>query len=147
MFRLKVIAAALGVLAVTRDGDTGAGARGEDRRYHDRPSLVAAGGAGAERCDLSRNSKPRRMADDRLVAVSTPLAEKVELHRSTMEEGVHRMEAVESIVVPAGGSVALAPGGLHVMLVGLKFMLMAEETIPVTLTFERSGAITRAPSR
>ena len=67
--------------------------------------------------------------DDRLIGVSMPLAEKVELHRSTMEDGIHRMEKVESIVVPAGGTVELAPGGLHVMLIGLKFMLMAEETI------------------
>ena len=59
-----------------------------------------------------------------------------------MEEGVHRMEKVDGIVVPAGGSVTLAPGGLHVMLVGLKFMLMAEETIPVSFTFEHAGAIT-----
>ena len=80
--------------------------------------------------------------DDRLIAVSTPLATKVEFHRSTMEDGIHRMEKVESIAVPAGDAVELAPGGLHVMLVGLKFMLMAEETIPVTFTFERSGDIT-----
>ena len=81
-------------------------------------------------------------ADDRLIAVSTSLATRVELHRSTMEDGIHRMEKVESIVVPAGGAVELAPGGLHVMLIDLKFMLMAEETIPVTFTFERSGDIT-----
>ena len=81
-------------------------------------------------------------ADDHLIAVSTPLAKRVELHRSTMEDGIHRMEKVESIVVPAGGAVELAPGGYHVMLVDLKFMLMAEETIPVTFTFERAGDIT-----
>ena len=81
-------------------------------------------------------------ADDRLIAVSTPLATKIELHRSTMEDGIHRMDKVESIVVPAGGGVELAPGGYHVMLVGLKFMLMAEETIPVTFSFERAGDIT-----
>ena len=81
-------------------------------------------------------------ADDRLIGVSTPLATRVEFHRSTMEDGIHRMEKVESIVVPAGGAVELAPGGLHVMLIDLKFMLMAEETIPVTFTFERSGNIT-----
>ena len=63
-----------------------------------------------------------------------------------MEEGIHRMEQVESIVVPAGGTVELAPGGFHVMLVDLKFMLMEEETIPVTFTFERSGAITTGVS-
>ena len=81
-------------------------------------------------------------AEDRLIAVSTPLATKVEFHRSTMEDGIHRMEKVESIVVPPGGAVELAPGGLHVMLVGLKFMLMAEETISVSFTFERAGDIT-----
>ena len=81
-------------------------------------------------------------ADDRLIGVSTPLAEKVELHRSTMEDGIHRMEKVESITVPAGGAVELTPGGLHVMLISLKFMLMAEETVPVTLTFERAGDVT-----
>ena len=81
-------------------------------------------------------------ADDRLIAVSTPLAEKIELHWSTMEDGIHRMEKVESIVVPAGGAVELTPGGLHVMLISLKFMLMAEETVPVTLTFERAGDVT-----
>ena len=81
-------------------------------------------------------------ADDRLIGASTPLAESVELHRSAMEDGIHRMEKVESVAVPAGGAVELAPGGLHVMLVKLKFMLMAEETIPVTFTFERAGDVT-----
>ena len=84
--------------------------------------------------------------EDRLIAVSTPLAKKVEFHRSTLEDGIHRMEKVESIAVPPGGAVELAPGGYHVMLVGLKFMLMAEETIPVTFTFERSGDITTGVS-
>ena len=84
--------------------------------------------------------------DDRLIAVSTPLAERVELHLSTMEDGIHRMRRVESITVPAGGTVALASGGYHVMLVGLKYMLMAEETFPVTFTFERAGAITTGVS-
>ena len=84
--------------------------------------------------------------DDRLVAVSTPLAERIELHRSTVEDGIHHMEKVEGVTVPAGGEVSLAPGGYHVMLVGLKFMLMAEETISVTFTFERAGAITTGVS-
>ena len=84
----------------------------------------------------------RGAVEDRLVAVSTPLAAKAELHRSTMTDGIHRMKKVENIAVPAGGKAELAPGGLHVMLIGLTFMLMAEETIPVTFTCERAGAIT-----
>ncbi len=84
--------------------------------------------------------------DDRLIAVSTPLAGRVELHRSTMEDGIHRMEKVDSIAVPAGGTVALEPGGFHVMLVDLEFMLMAEETIPVTFTFEHAGDVSTGVS-
>lgn len=84
----------------------------------------------------------RGTADDRLIAVGTPLAAKVELHRSTMEDGIHRMERVDAVTIPAGGKVELAPGGLHVMLIDLKFMLMAEETISVTFSFEHAGDIT-----
>ena len=141
MVRLRALAALLGVLAVL---GTAVPAQAHEEKTGDitivhpwsRPA--AQGQNGVIYLDIMNTGT----ADDRLVAVSTPLATKVELHRSTMEEGVHRMEAVESVVVPAGGTVALAPGGHHVMLVGLKFMLMAEETIPVTFTFERSGAIT-----
>ena len=145
MVRLRILAALLGVLAVL---GTAVPAQAHEEKTGDitivhpwsRPA--AQGHNGVIYLDIHN----RGTADDRLVAVSTPLATKVELHRSTMEEGVHRMEQVESIVVPAGGSMALAPGGLHVMLVDLKFMLMAEETIPVTFTFERSGAITTGVS-
>ncbi len=141
MVRLRALAALLGVLAVL---GTAVPAQAHEEKTGDitivhpwsRPA--AQGQNGVIYLDIMNNGT----ADDRLVAVSTPLATKVELHQSTMEEGIHRMEAVESVVVPAGGSVALAPGSLHVMLVDLKFMLMAEETIPVTFTFERSGAIT-----
>ena len=141
MVRLRALAALLGVLAVL---GTAVPAQAHEEKTGDitivhpwsRPA--AQGQNGVIYLDIHN----RGTADDRLVAVSTPLATKVELHQSTMEDGIHRMEKVESIVVPAGGTVELAPGGLHVMLVGLKFMLMAEETIPVTFTFERSGAIT-----
>lgn len=145
MIRLKALAAALGVLAIL---GTAVPAQAHEEKAGDitivhpwsRPAAQGHNGV------IYLGIKNQGAADDRLVAVSTPLATRVELHRSTMEEGIHRMEAVESIVVPAGGEVALAPGGLHVMLIGLKFMLMAEETIPVTFTFERSGAITTGVS-
>ncbi|MDE0201028.1 MAG: copper chaperone PCu(A)C [Rhodospirillaceae bacterium] len=141
MIRLKVLAAALGALAVL---GTAIPAQAHEEKTGDitivHPwSRPAAQGQNSVIYLEIRN---RGAADDRLVAVGTPLANKVELHRSTLEDGVHRMEAVESIVVPAGGTVKLAPGGLHVMLVDLKFMLMEEETIPVSFTFERSGTVT-----
>ena len=98
---------------------------------------AAQGGNGVIYLDILNKGT----ADDRLIAVSTSLAEKAELHRSTVEDGIHRMEKVDSIAVPAGGAAALAPGGHHVMLIDLSFMLMAEETIPVTFTFEHAGDI------
>ncbi|MDE0388985.1 MAG: copper chaperone PCu(A)C [Rhodospirillales bacterium] len=141
MIRWKALAAALGMLAIL---GTAAPAQAHEEKtgaitiVHPWSRPAAQGHNGV----IYLGIKNQGAADDRLVAVSTPLATRVELHRSTMEEGVHRMEKVESIVVPAGGTVELAPGGFHVMLVDLKFMLMAEETIPVTFTFERSGTIT-----
>ena len=141
MIRLKVLAAALGALAVL---GTAVPAQAHEEKTGDitivhpwsRPAAQGQNGV------IYLEIRNRGAADDRLVAVGTPLANKVELHRSTLKDGVHGMEPVESIVVPAGGTVKLAPGGLHVMLVDLKFMLMEEETIPVSFTFERSGAIT-----
>ena len=85
-------------------------------------------------------------AADRLVGASTTVAEKVEFHRSTMKDGIHRMEKVDGIAVPAGGMATLAPGGYHIMLIGLTYMLMAEETFSVTFTFEKAGDITSTVS-
>ncbi len=52
-----------------------------------------------------------------LVAVSSPQFARAELHRSTIADGVARMEAVDRVEIPARGSVALEPGGLHLMLI------------------------------
>lgn len=78
---------------------------------------------------------------DRLIAARTPVARRVELHRSTLTDGVHRMAKVDGVAVPAGGAAALEPGGLHLMLRELKTTLMAEETHPIVFVFERTGEI------
>lgn len=80
-------------------------------------------------------------AADRLVSVSTPVAGKVEIHQTTREGDVTRMRPVAGIEVPAGGTVTLAPGGLHVMMMGLTRPLAVGERVPLTLTFERAGAV------
>ncbi len=80
-------------------------------------------------------------ADDRLVSATSPRATSVEIHEMSMENDVMRMRAVEGgLLVPAGESVALAPGGLHVMFMGLSAPFVEGEEIPVTLTFETAGA-------
>ncbi|MFZ5792403.1 MAG: copper chaperone PCu(A)C [Pseudomonadota bacterium] len=79
---------------------------------------------------------------DRLIAASSPVAEKAELHEMAMDNDVMKMRMVEAVDLPAGQSVALEPGGFHVMLMGLKKPLEESRTFPVTLTFEKAGNVT-----
>lgn len=80
---------------------------------------------------------------DKLVAASSPVADKVELHTHLMEDGIARMRPVEGgIAVTAGTPTELKPGGLHIMLIGLKGPLKQGESFPLTLTFEKAGDVT-----
>jgi copper(I)-binding protein len=82
-------------------------------------------------------------ADDRLISASSPVAGEVQLHTMSMDGGVMRMRQLkDGISIPAGKSVALKPGGLHIMFIGLKRPFALGETIPVTLRFQRQGAVT-----
>lgn len=73
--------------------------------------------------------------DMTLVAAFSPAAEAVELHTHIDDGGVLRMRQVREIVVPAGGEVALKPGGYHVMLLGLPLPLLAGDKVVITLSF------------
>ncbi|MCC2958828.1 copper chaperone PCu(A)C [Massilia sp. IC2-278] len=72
----------------------------------------------------------------RLVGVSTPVADRAEIHEMAMENNTMRMRAVEGIDLPAGKPVHLASGGYHLMFFGLKRQLKEGETVPVTLTVQ-----------
>jgi copper(I)-binding protein len=78
--------------------------------------------------------------EDRLVAAKTPLAERAELHTHVMDGGVARMRRVEAVEVAPGAPTVLQPGGLHLMLTGLKDELTEGATLPLTITFEKSGS-------
>jgi len=75
----------------------------------------------------------------KLVSVSSPVAGVVEIHEMSMDGNVMRMRAVSGIDLPAGRSVDLKPGGFHVMLMDLKQVLKAGETVPLTLVIEGAG--------
>ncbi|MCK7610878.1 copper chaperone PCu(A)C [Roseibium sediminicola] len=80
--------------------------------------------------------------DDRLVAASSDVAAKVELHEMTVTDGVMKMRHLEDgISVPAGETVALKPGGLHIMFMGLNQSFEEGNTVPVVLTFEKAGDV------
>jgi copper(I)-binding protein len=94
-----------------------------------------AGGTGAGYFTvINAGSKP-----ETLTHVESPLAQKVEMHSMTMDGTVMKMGPVTSIVVPAGGQVSFAPGGYHLMMIGLKKPLAVGDKAPLTLTFA-SGA-------
>jgi copper(I)-binding protein len=79
---------------------------------------------------------------DRIVAASSPVSKKTELHEMAVVDGVMKMREMEDgIAVPAGGTVELKPGGLHIMFMGLNEPLKEGETVPVKLTFEKAGEV------
>ena len=78
---------------------------------------------------------------DRLLRVASPVARRVSLHTHLTENGIMKMRPVKAIEVVPGSPTVLQPGGLHVMLMGLKAPLKVGETFSLTLTFERAGTV------
>ncbi|WP_395714514.1 copper chaperone PCu(A)C [Reyranella sp.] len=79
---------------------------------------------------------------DRLIAVTSPSAGKVELHEMTMEGSIMRMrELAKGIELPPGATVTLKPGGLHLMFMELKAPFARDTKVPATLVFEKAGSI------
>jgi copper(I)-binding protein len=70
-----------------------------------------------------------------LVRVDSPVAQRVEMHSMSMQGAVMKMGPVASVTAPAGGEVSFAPGGYHLMLIGLKKPLAVGDKAPLTLTF------------
>ncbi|WP_281825765.1 copper chaperone PCu(A)C [Jannaschia rubra] len=84
-------------------------------------------------------------ADDTLISAATidGIAGEVQLHRMEMVGDVMKMAQVDGgIEIPAGATVTLMPGGLHLMLMGLTGPLEAGTSHPVTLIFENAGEVT-----
>lgn len=81
-------------------------------------------------------------AADTLVGIETPIAGMAEVHETTTSsEGVSRMAPAGPVEIPPGASVALAPGGLHAMLMQLKEPLVEGGSFPLTLTFAKAGSV------
>ena len=77
---------------------------------------------------------------DRLLDATSNLARKTELHLMEMDNGVMKMRPVEGgIDLPAGKTIHLAPGGYHVMLIGLNAPLTADSIFEITLVFQNAG--------
>jgi periplasmic copper chaperone A len=99
---------------------------------------MRAGGTGAGFMTIRNTGS----TPDRLVAARSPAAGVMELHTHIRDGDVMRMRPVPAIELPAGQEVRLAPGGLHLMLIGLTQSLEPGGRVPVTLVFERAGEVT-----
>ena len=79
---------------------------------------------------------------DRLLDVSSPRADRVELHRMSLDGGIMRMRPVpEGLEIPSGKTVSLAPGGYHLMIFGPKQALAIGDRFPVILRFATAGKV------
>jgi periplasmic copper chaperone A len=77
----------------------------------------------------------------RFVGASSPIAQRVEIHQMSMDGGVMRMRPVAGgVAIPAKGQAEFKPGGMHLMLIGLKKQLVEENFEDLTLNFE--GGVT-----
>ncbi|WP_139017433.1 copper chaperone PCu(A)C [Bradyrhizobium sp. STM 3809] len=81
-------------------------------------------------------------APDRLVGVSGEIAGKIEIHEMAVTNGVMTMRPLnQGLTIEPGKTVALAPGGYHLMLMELKSPLKQGDKLPVTLEFEKAGKV------
>lgn len=78
---------------------------------------------------------------DRLLGASGDIAKKIKLHTFLKENNVTKMRPVDTIVVNPGMPVVLRPTGLHIMLIGLRQPLQANQTFPLTLHFKKTGDV------
>jgi copper(I)-binding protein len=79
---------------------------------------------------------------DRLLAVASPAAQAVQIHQMSMTGGIMRMrEVAGGLDIAPGQTLALTPGGYHLMFVGLKTPFTLGAHIPATLTFAHAGKV------
>ncbi|SMH61446.1 copper chaperone PCu(A)C [Azospirillum agricola] len=78
---------------------------------------------------------------ERILSLAAPVAGHVMAHETRRQGDVLTMQEVPAPAVPAGGALRMEPGGMHVMLMELKGGLKPGQKFPLTVTFERSGAV------
>ncbi len=81
-------------------------------------------------------------APDTLVSARTGASDHVEIHEMAMKDGVMTMRPIaKGVAIAPGKSVSFAPGGFHLMLMGLKAPLKQGDKVPLTLTFAKAGKV------
>jgi len=130
--QLKMLALGAGMMLIS----AAALAQSGNVRITDAWARATPGGAQTAAAYVSMEST----SGDKLTGVSTPAAQKAEIHSMTMDNGVMKMRQVDGIDLPPGQKVTLKPGGYHIMLTGLAKPLEAGQSFPLTLDFAKAGA-------
>jgi len=78
---------------------------------------------------------------ERLLSATSDVAERVELHTSVMDGEMMRMRPITSVDIAPKTTAQLKPGGMHIMLMGLKAPLVQGQTFTLNLVFEQAGAV------
>ena len=78
---------------------------------------------------------------DRLLGVSSPVASRASLHTNEQMNGVNHMHELPGIDIPAGKTVELKQGEMHIMLEGLQHPLKDGEMVPLTLKLQNEGDV------
>ncbi len=101
------------------------------------PSLTLTSKTGAVYLSIMNMGKD----NDQLIGISTPVAESAMLHKSKDDNGVMKMEMLDQLDIPAGVTIDILPGEMHIMLLGLKSQLKLGDHVPLELVFKKSGKI------
>lgn len=79
--------------------------------------------------------------DDKIVAIRTDIAEQVEMHESSMADGMMTMRPLDGLSISADEGLSLQPQGKHLMLIGLKRALAEGESVKLFFDFEQGGTL------
>lgn len=79
---------------------------------------------------------------DTLLSASTTVADHIEMHTTSEQNGMMQMRPLSQVEIEAGQPFSFTPGGAHFMLMGLRQPLVAGMRIPMTLEFKRAGVVT-----
>lgn len=76
-----------------------------------------------------------------VIGVRSPAASHVMIHETSTVAGQSRMRMHEKLVIAPGQSVSLAPGGLHVMMSGMKKSVLIGQTVPLVFLLANGGTV------
>ena len=99
-------------------------------------AVPMAGGTAAAFMTIKNNG-----GADKLLSAEATISKSVELHTHIKDGDIFRMRKVEAIALPDHGAAELKPGGDHIMFIGLDAPVKEGATVPVTLKFEKAGAV------